>query len=172
MCWGAFPRMLSSCDYWSHPGHLFWSDQRDPLCVLAWVLCVCTCACVHSCLNLGYCSALPSDLVLTSIRLYCASWSELHSGKKKNNNNNKTTRLQVAQAGTHSFGRTSAQMDPEMSPRTLFGTLFGKKADCNLGRCRQGRGESQMPPCPLPLHIRVLCVLCRLIYSLPGLEFR
>ena len=35
---------------------------------------VCTCACVHSCLNLGYCSALPSDLVLTSIRV---NWGAL-----------------------------------------------------------------------------------------------
>lgn len=132
--------------------------------------------CVHVCV----CAFMPSWVTAQLCRL---TWSSPASDcivhpdlnfilVKKNNNNNKTTRLQVAQAGTHSFGRTSAQMDPEMSPRTLFGTLFGKKADCNLGRCRQGRGESQMPPCPLPLHIRVLCVLCRLIYSLPGLEFR
>lgn len=39
--WGAFSRMLSSCDYWPHPGHRSLSDQWNPLCVLAWVLCVC-----------------------------------------------------------------------------------------------------------------------------------
>lgn len=52
-------------------------------------------------------------------------------------------RLQAAQAGPHSFGRMSTQMDPETSPRTLFGTLFGKRADRQLGRadCQPGRGE-------------------------------
>lgn len=68
MCWRASPRMLSSCDHWSRPGHLFWSDQWAPLCVLAWVLCVCTCACVHSCLKLGV-TAQPC----------CSTWSSASS---------------------------------------------------------------------------------------------
>lgn len=42
--------MLSSCDYWPHPGRLSLSDQWDPLCVLAWVLCVCARVrvCIHA----------------------------------------------------------------------------------------------------------------------------
>lgn len=115
-------------------------------------VCVCTCACVHSCLNLGYCWASLLDSVLTIIRLYCASWPELHPGKKNK------TRLQAPQVGMHSFRRLSSQMRPELSPWTWFGTSFGKKADCPMGRCRQGREESQMLACPLPL--RTVCSVC------------
>lgn len=32
--------------------------------MVVWVLCVCTCACVHSCLNSDYCSTLVLDLSL------------------------------------------------------------------------------------------------------------
>lgn len=139
MCWGAFPRMLSSCDYRSRPGHLFWSDRWNPLCALAWVLCVCTCACVHSCLNSGHPLSSAAGLgphphqIVLCISIWTSFWLKTKA----------TTRWQAAQAGPHSFGRMSAQTNPETSPWTLFGTLLGKRADRRLGLadCRPGRGE-------------------------------
>lgn len=150
--------MLSSCDYWPHPGCLSLSDQWDPLCVLAWVLCVCTCACVHSCLNLGYCSTLLFDSVLTIIRLYCASWSELHPGKKKIVKKKK--RLQAPQVGMHSFGRLSSQMHPELFPQTFIWDFIWKDSRLSSGKMlARKRGEPNASMSSASAHPCALCVV-------------
>lgn len=56
--------MLSSCGYLPSPGCLSSGKRRSPMFMVVWVLCVCTCACVHSCLNSGYCSTLVLELSL------------------------------------------------------------------------------------------------------------
>lgn len=119
---------------------------------VVWVLCVCTCACVHSCLNSGYCSTLVLDLGLHR-HLDCIVHLDLNFILAK-------TKLQAQQfqnaflPEAHSVGLTLRLRLDFIWNRAWKAKWTVKQKDISKEE-RRAEGLA----CLLPLHLRAHCMV-------------
>lgn len=120
---------------------------------VVWVLCVCTCACVLSCLNSGYCSTLVLDLGLHR-HLDCIVHLDLNFILAKN----KVAGTAVPECIPP--GSAFCRADLEAAFGLYLEPSMESKVDCQTERHQQGREESRgaslsfasAPPCTLYVH--------------------